>query len=143
MQKENKRNRDKLYRFFLLQFSCFTGFNLELVKQKFENLKTKIKGSQNCLIYFISNSNVSISFSVSLDPEEDKLDPTIFYGLHTFLKNDLNQTELNHFISSTIKNIVNRALSLKLYKPPKGLNFSLQQQSKNSCPQCSFFFAYL
>lgn len=70
--------------------------------------------------------------SVSLDPDEDKRDPTVFDGLKNFVTNDLDRAESEHFISVTIKNLAKRAQSLKMHRPARGLEFSLQQQGINN-----------
>lgn len=67
-------------------------------------------------------------YSVSLDPDEDKRDPTLFDGLRNFVTNELEKCEKEHFISVTIKNLAKRAQSLKMHRPARGLEFSLQQQ---------------
>lgn len=69
-----------------------------------------------------------LSASVSLDPDEDRRDPTLFDGLKNFVTNDLDDSERQHFISLTIKNLAKRAQSLKMHRPSRGLEFSLQQQ---------------
>jgi poly(ADP-ribose) glycohydrolase len=65
--------------------------------------------------------------SISLDPEEDQMDNTIFDGLKIFIINDLNEMERDKFLNSTLKCICQFAKNLKKYKPPRGMNFSLQQ----------------
>lgn len=66
--------------------------------------------------------------SVSLDPDEDKRDPTLFDGLKSFVTNEMNALEMEHFLSVTIKTLAKRAQSLKVHRPARGLEFSLQQQ---------------
>lgn len=66
--------------------------------------------------------------SVSLDPDEDRRDPTLFDGLRDFITNDLVDAEKEHLISVTMKNLAQRAQSLKMHRPARGLEFSLQQQ---------------
>lgn len=66
--------------------------------------------------------------SVSLDPDEDKRDATIFDGLKNYLLNDMTDDECKHFKTKTLQNLAKRAQSLKSLRPPRGLNFSLQQQ---------------
>lgn len=51
-------------------------------------------------------------------------------GLEQFLQDELTTEELRCFLDDTIRIMVNRALHLKKWRPPKGLMFSLQQQSK-------------
>lgn len=65
---------------------------------------------------------------MSLDPDEDKRDPTVFDGLKNFVTNELDGSEKEHFVSVTMKNLAKRAQSLKMHRPARGLEFSLQQQ---------------
>ncbi|XP_018336624.1 uncharacterized protein LOC108745068 isoform X2 [Agrilus planipennis] len=69
-----------------------------------------------------------MSFSVSLDPDEEISEPEIFVGLLNFLDNDLTSEERCNFFNKTLPNMINRALNLKKWKPRGGLHFSLQQQ---------------
>lgn len=80
------------------------------------------------LIVFIANAH-----SVSLDPDEDKRDATLFDGLRDFLQNDMDLNEREHFKTVTLRNLAKRAQSLKSLRPPRGLSFSLQQQRKCLC----------
>lgn len=66
--------------------------------------------------------------SISLDPDEDKRDTTIFDGLKNYLANDMDADECKHFKTVTLRNLAKRAQSLKAFRPPRGLSFSLQQQ---------------
>jgi poly(ADP-ribose) glycohydrolase len=66
--------------------------------------------------------------SISLDPEEDLEEPDLFVGFVNYLENELSATEREHIFTKTIPRIVNQAKTLKIYKPPQGLHFSLQQQ---------------
>lgn len=66
--------------------------------------------------------------SVSLDPDEDKRDATIFDGLKNYMLNEMTDEECQHFKTITLRNLAKRAQSLKSVRPPRGLNFSLQQQ---------------
>lgn len=50
-------------------------------------------------------------------------------GLEQFLTEEMEEEERRHFLDNTIRIMVNRALHLKRWRPPKGLMFSLQQQS--------------
>ncbi|XP_062528590.1 uncharacterized protein LOC101742248 isoform X3 [Bombyx mori] len=50
-------------------------------------------------------------------------------GLEQFLEEEMNEEERSHFLDNTVRIMVNRALHLKRWRPPKGLMFSLQQQS--------------
>ncbi|GAB0099238.1 Poly(ADP-ribose) glycohydrolase [Sergentomyia squamirostris] len=69
--------------------------------------------------------------NVSLDPDEDKRDCTIFFGLHLYMNNHLTPTEKDHLLQNTIPNIARRAQELKQLKPARGLSFSLQQHSES------------
>lgn len=68
--------------------------------------------------------------SVSLDPDEDKRDTTIFDGFKNYLLNELSADESKHFRTVTLRNLAKRAQTLKSLRPPRGINFSLQQQRK-------------
>lgn len=68
--------------------------------------------------------------SVSLDPDEDERDPTIFNGLKDLIATDLKVSDQGISIIQTIKIIARRAITLKQNRPPRGLEFSLQQQRK-------------
>lgn len=69
-----------------------------------------------------------ISFSISLDPEEDVQDPDLFSELVMFLDKDLDIAEREQVFTKTIPHMVERAKALRSNKPPQGLHFSLQQQ---------------
>lgn len=80
-------------------------------------------------------SNFAFSFlslffwnSVSLDPDEDKRDSTIFDGLKHFMLNEMSDEDCQYFKTVTLRNLAKRAQSLKAVRPPRGLSFSLQQQ---------------
>lgn len=66
--------------------------------------------------------------NISLDPDEETSDPSMFLPLETFLEKDLSMEERRHFLEETFPAMVQRALQLKSLKPPGGLHFSLQQQ---------------
>lgn len=66
---------------------------------------------------------------MSLDPDDDKRIDTVFDGLRTYVTEHMTTEERDHFITVTLKNIAKRAQSLKTNRPPRGLEFSLQQQS--------------
>lgn len=68
--------------------------------------------------------------SVSLDPDEDKRDTTIFDGLKNYLLNEMTEDECKNFKTITLRNLAKRAQSLKSLRPPRGLSFSLQQQGR-------------
>lgn len=65
---------------------------------------------------------------MSLDPDEDKRDTTIFDGLKNYMLNDMSDEECQYFKTVTLRNLAKRAQSLKAVRPPRGLSFSLQQQ---------------
>ncbi|XP_026466717.1 uncharacterized protein LOC113370260 [Ctenocephalides felis] len=68
--------------------------------------------------------------NISLDPEEDDRDAAaLFEGLTLFLDTCLSEEEKQIFMDRTLKCMVQRALDLKKWRPPRGLHFSLQQQA--------------
>ncbi|XP_073945723.1 uncharacterized protein isoform X2 [Choristoneura fumiferana] len=67
--------------------------------------------------------------NIGIDPEDDVKDPELMKGLEQFLTEEMEEEERRHFLDNTIRIMVNRALHLKRWRPPKGLMFSLQQQS--------------
>ncbi|XP_059049225.1 uncharacterized protein LOC131844374 [Achroia grisella] len=67
--------------------------------------------------------------NIGIDPDDDVRDPDLMKGLEKFLEEELTESERSHFLDNTIRIMVNRALHLKRWRPPKGLVFSLQQQS--------------
>ncbi|KAJ8913560.1 hypothetical protein NQ315_017111 [Exocentrus adspersus] len=89
---------------------------------KTKNTHELIEGMQK--IYEMCN--------ISLDPDEEVVDPQQFIGLLNFLDNDLTSEERSVFLSKTLPNMVDRALSIKDLRPKRGLHFSLQQQ-----PDCN------
>jgi hypothetical protein len=64
--------------------------------------------------------------SISLDPDEDHMDSTVFEGLQIFI-DELDDTERDKFLNHTLKTICRFAKNLKIHRPPRGMNFSLQQ----------------
>ncbi|CAH1954116.1 unnamed protein product [Acanthoscelides obtectus] len=76
--------------------------------------------------------------NISLDPDEEEVDPQQFVGLQNFLDNDLNMEERDTFLKRTLPAIVKRALKIKDLKPKGGLRFSLQQQPDTTELQYSF-----
>lgn len=68
--------------------------------------------------------------SIGIDPDDDIKDPELMKGLELFLEEEMTEEERRDFLDNTIRIMVNRALHLKRWRPPKGLMFSLQQQSK-------------
>lgn len=75
--------------------------------------------------------------SISLDPDEDKRDTTIFDGLKRYMISEMSADECAHFKTVTLRNLAKRAQSLKSLRPPRGLSFSLQQQRKCLIYCCS------
>lgn len=75
-------------------------------------------------------NSFAIAFSISLDPDEEIVDPQQFIGLLNFLDNELTSEERSVFFSTTLPCIVNRAMKIKDLRPKTGLHFSLQQQGK-------------
>lgn len=69
-------------------------------------------------------------YSIGIDPEDDIKDPELMKGLEQFLEEEMTEEERRYFLDNTIRIMVNRALHLKRWRPPKGLMFSLQQQSE-------------
>ncbi|GBP22914.1 Poly(ADP-ribose) glycohydrolase 1 [Eumeta japonica] len=76
--------------------------------------------------------------NIGLDPEDDVKDPELMKGLEEFLIEELNPEELRQFLDNTVRVMVHRALHLKRWRPPKGLMFSLQQQSDVTELSCKF-----
>ncbi|XP_050083800.1 uncharacterized protein LOC126570243 [Anopheles aquasalis] len=67
--------------------------------------------------------------NVSLDPDEDGKDTTVFDGLRHFVERTMDAPEREHFLGHTVRSLARHARDLKLHRPPRGLSFSLQQQS--------------
>ncbi|XP_047032907.1 uncharacterized protein LOC124639532 isoform X1 [Helicoverpa zea] len=67
--------------------------------------------------------------NIGIDPDDDIKDPELMKGLEVFLEEEMTEDERRHFLDNTIRIMVNKALHLKRWRPPKGLMFSLQQQS--------------
>lgn len=65
--------------------------------------------------------------SISLDPEEDQTDSTVYDGLRDYITS-LTDDERDKFLA-VLKVICRFAKNLKVYRPPRGMNFSLQQNS--------------
>lgn len=72
---------------------------------------------------FSSSSNFH---SISLDPDEDHMDSTVFDGLRQFIS-EMDEPERDKFLNHTLRTICRFAKNLKHQRPPRGLNFSLQQ----------------
>ncbi|XP_026726213.1 uncharacterized protein LOC113492759 isoform X4 [Trichoplusia ni] len=67
--------------------------------------------------------------NIGIDPDDDIKDPELMKGLEVFMEEEMTEEERRHFLDNTIRIMVNKALHLKRWRPPKGLMFSLQQQS--------------
>ncbi|XP_053680386.1 uncharacterized protein LOC128731302 [Anopheles nili] len=70
--------------------------------------------------------------NVSLDPDEDGKDTSVFEGLRHFVERTMDEPERAHFLGHTIRALARHARGLKQHRPPRGLSFSLQQQA-DSC----------
>uniref|UniRef100_A0A6P7FKF7 poly(ADP-ribose) glycohydrolase n=1 Tax=Diabrotica virgifera virgifera TaxID=50390 RepID=A0A6P7FKF7_DIAVI len=70
--------------------------------------------------------------NVSLEPDEESIDPHQFAGFMNFLDNDLTNEERSTFFSKTLPNLATRALKIKECRPKNGLHFSLQQQADST-----------
>lgn len=77
----------------------------------------------------MSLTNIIKLCSVSLDPDEDKRDSTLMDGLKNFLLNEMDNDGRTYFLENTINRIARRASELRHNRPPRGLEFSLQQHS--------------
>lgn len=87
-----------------------------------------------CIKWYLSwPTSIFTSFSpfpinsISLDPEEDETDSTVHDGLRDFIA-ELSDDERDKFLS-VVKIICRFAKNLKNHRPPRGMNFSLQQNS--------------
>ena len=80
-----------------------------------------------------------VFFSTSLEPDEEVGDQSVFDGLVLFVGSVLGDEERMLFFRSQLPLLVDSALQLKMLKPPRGLHFSLQQQSNSSL----FFFTLI
>jgi poly(ADP-ribose) glycohydrolase len=98
--------------------------------------------TQNVSYKSVLKNRLRIS-SVSLDPDEDNKDKTIFEGLQLFVETILEAEERNHFLNVTVKNLAKHAKQLKQYRPARGLSFSLQQQKDTLDLELNFIAALL
>lgn len=80
------------------------------------------------LVALFAIGKLKNAHSISLDPDEDKRDSTIFDGLKRYMISEMSADECMHFKTVTLRNLAKRAQTLKSLRPPRGLNFSLQQQ---------------
>ncbi|CAG5027653.1 unnamed protein product [Parnassius apollo] len=64
--------------------------------------------------------NKNLVFSIGIDPDDDVKDPDLMKGLEKFLEDELSEEERRNFLDNTIRIMVNRALHLKRWRPPKG-----------------------
>ncbi|XP_055676679.1 uncharacterized protein LOC129785978 isoform X3 [Lutzomyia longipalpis] len=81
--------------------------------------------------------------NVSLDPDEDKRDCTIFFGLRTYMNSLIAPSEREHLLLHTIPNIARRAQELRSHRPARGMSFSLQQHTEGAELQYPFVAALL
>ena len=65
-----------------------------------------------------------------MEPDEEAGDQSVFDGLVHFIDTSLDDEERKTLFCSQLPVIIDLALELKTLKPPRGLHFSLQQQSK-------------
>ncbi|CAG9575972.1 unnamed protein product [Danaus chrysippus] len=70
--------------------------------------------------------------NIGIDPDDDVKDPELMKGLEQFLDEEFSGEERRNFLDNTIRIMVNKAIHLKRWRPPKGLVFSLQQQSDST-----------
>lgn len=101
-------------------------------------MPTKIfcKPIQNIFQIILTRIPSSSFRSVSLDPDDDGKDQGVFDGLRHFFEHTLNEKERAHFLNHTVKHIAQHARNLRLHRPPRGLSFSLQQQT--DCYELSY-----
>lgn len=81
-------------------------------------------GQRQFSLHFLSSHPIN---SISLDPEEDETDSTVHDGLRDFIA-ELSDDERDKFLS-VVKIICRFAKNLKNHRPPRGMNFSLQQNT--------------
>ncbi|XP_055607530.1 uncharacterized protein LOC129755186 isoform X2 [Uranotaenia lowii] len=74
--------------------------------------------------------------NVSLDPDDDGKDHAVFEGLKHYVEQTLGEEDRKHFLQRTVRSIARHAKALKLHRPPRGLSFSLQQQT--DCYELSY-----
>ncbi|KAJ8971140.1 hypothetical protein NQ314_000872 [Rhamnusium bicolor] len=98
----------------------------------------KISNTKNTLALIDGMQKIYEMCNVSLDPDEEIVDPQHFVGLLNFLDNDLTSEERSIFLNKTLPNIVSRALRIKELRPKGGLHFSLQQQP--DCTELEYSF---
>ncbi|XP_055540620.1 uncharacterized protein LOC129727142 isoform X2 [Wyeomyia smithii] len=89
---------------------------------------TQIEGSTSLEVILEVMQKLHELCNVSLDPDDDGKDNAVFEGLRHFVEQTLTEEERTHFLQHTVKHIARYARDLKLYRPPRGLSFSLQQQ---------------
>ncbi|XP_030751108.1 uncharacterized protein LOC115878685 [Sitophilus oryzae] len=76
--------------------------------------------------------------SVSLDPDEETVDPDQFVGFLDFIEQEMTEKERDNLLNHTLPNIAKRALSIKDLRPRNGFHFSLQQQADSTEIEYSF-----
>lgn len=113
---------------------CWVMSRFQLIRVHISEMQLAIKLLYSCF-WFVSYvflvlllAGRWITNSVSLDPDEDKRDSTIFDGLKSYLLDEMSDEECQYFKTVTLRNLAKRAQSLKAVRPPRGLSFSLQQQ---------------
>ena len=62
-----------------------------------------------------------------MDPDEDQIDNSVMDGLKNFILNDFDEAERDYFLNNTLNTLCVCAKNLKLKRPPRGMEFSLQQ----------------
>lgn len=84
-------------------------------------------------------TEISCCCSVSLDPEEDTVDPEQYMGFLRFVEEEMACEEKSNLLEQTLPNIATWALRIKELRPPDGVYFSLQQQGLYSWQRCIDF----
>nr|CAI5833228.1 unnamed protein product [Callosobruchus analis] len=98
----------------------------------------KIANTRNTMELIEGMQKIYEMCNISLDPDEEDVDPQQFVGLLNFLDNDLDIEERSTFLNRILPAIVKRALKVKDLRPKGGLRFSLQQQPDTTELQYSF-----
>ncbi|XP_048520630.1 uncharacterized protein LOC109538689 isoform X2 [Dendroctonus ponderosae] len=89
----------------------------------------KISETKNTVEIVQAMQKIYEMCNVSLDPEDDTIDPEQFVGFLDFLETEMSCEERSNFLNQTLPNIVKRALMIKELRPRRGVHFSLQQQT--------------
>ncbi|CAH0558173.1 unnamed protein product [Brassicogethes aeneus] len=98
----------------------------------------KIASTKNTLEIIEAMQKIYEMCNVSLDPDDDLVDPDQFTGLLNFLENDVTNEERSNLMNRTLPNVVKHAILIKERKPKRGLHFSLQQQA--DCTELDYAF---